>query len=104
MTSPLAEAAAKIRADIRAAGAEQDLPPYPPQAVITVRALTTAIVIEAGNVPHSWLVQEGTQARLSVAALALKSALLQIARRHFEADGRTSFLDVQFRAEGEEWL
>lgn len=101
MTSPLAQAAAKIRADIKAGAPE--LPPYPAQAVIRVRSrrasLMSAIDVEVENVPRSWLIEDGTPNRRSNASLLLAHALREITERHYEADGRGSFISVQFHFE-----
>jgi hypothetical protein len=98
--SPLTKAAKAIRADIKAAVSDGTLPALPDGAVIRVRSrrasLMTAIDIEIENVPRSWLIEAGTPNRRSGASRLLELALLAIGERYYRADGRGSFLDVQF--------
>lgn len=106
--SPLAEAAARIRADVKAAVAAGELPPYPDGVKFRVRSerasLMTAINIYVVNVPRSWAYDcsPGAINRMSAANLLLREALRTIAERHYTADGSGSFIDVQVRLQGED--
>lgn len=106
--SPLAEAAARIRADVKAAVAAGELPPYPNGVKFRVRSerasLMTAINIYVVNVPRSWAYDcsPGAINRMSAANLLLREALRTIAERHYTADGSGSFIDVQVRLQGED--
>jgi hypothetical protein len=99
--SPLAQAAAKIRAGIKAAAANRALPAYPDGVTFRVRSrrasLMQAIDIEVLGVPRSWLYESrpGAVNRPSPAWLLLRDALEQLAGRHFAATGSTSFIGVQ---------
>jgi hypothetical protein len=103
--SPLAQAAAKIRADIKTAAANRTLPDYPEGVTFRVRSrrasLMQAIDIEVLGVPRSWLYESrpGAVNRPSPAWLLLRDALERTAARHFAANGSTSFIDVQVDSE-----
>lgn len=103
--SSLAEAAARTRADVKAAAESGDLPPHPDGVRFRVRSergsLMTAIVIYVVNVPREWALDDypGAVNQLSPAIKLLRDALQAIAARHHKADGSSSFIDVQIRME-----
>lgn len=112
--SPLARAAALIRADIKTAVADGTLPPYPAGAVIRVRSrrasLMTAIDIDVCGIPRPWAYTGGGEytglpvqpSRPTPANLLLRQALREIAGRHYEDNGSSSFISVHFHLDGED--
>jgi hypothetical protein len=99
MPSPLAEAAKAIRADIKAAVAAGTLPGRPDGITFSVRteraSLMTAINVGVLAVPDSWMrTGDAGSRRPSAEWQALESALKDIARRHYQADGQGRFISV----------
>jgi hypothetical protein len=99
--SPLAQCAARIRADIKSAARAGTLPPYPDgttfRVTIQTAAAHSAIYIELLDVPRPWLLDTtpGVINRRSPEFALLRETLMQIAARRLDAAGHASSIYVQ---------
>lgn len=110
MPSELAQAAKKIRADVKAAAAAKSLPPHPDGITFKVTSGTAAamteIRVDALNVPLAWAAprdEDGVR-HYTRDWKELEGALLEIVARHYQADGKNSFasVSIDFDTQAEE--
>lgn len=102
--SPLARAAAAVRADIKTAVADGALPPHPDGITFQVRSergsMMQSVDINVLGIPRDWLLDESLGVnRVSAEWNRLRGALRRIAERHWDADGSMTFIDVQAHPE-----